>query len=146
MYAARFALVGILMLGLMFVARAGDKDKDKGDKKGDSIKDKLVGTWEAQKGKGLPPGTRIQFTKDGKVTITGKKDEKEIKIQGTYKLDGKKLSLTTKQNDEERTRDITINKVSDDQLVLEGGPKKETITLKRVGKTKTKEKEKKKDE
>jgi len=140
MNAVRFALAGILVLGLTLVAQAGDKDKakDKDDKK-DAVK--VVGTWEVEKGKGLPKGAKIQFTKDGKVVITATVEDKEHKIEGTYKLDGKTIKMTTKRGDKDRTQDIKIKEASDKQLVLEG-PKGETLTLKKVGATK-KEKEKK---
>src|SRR5207249_4838857 len=84
MYAVRLALVGTLVLGLAFTARADDKDK----KKDDSIKTKLVGTWVVEEGKGLAKGDTLQFTKDGKVTVTHKRDDKERKVQGTYKVEG----------------------------------------------------------
>jgi uncharacterized protein (TIGR03066 family) len=135
MHTMRLVMAGMLVFGLAFTARADDKD----DKKTDSVKAKLVGIWQVEKGKGLPRGAKLEFTKDGKAlftrVITTKDDgDKEEKLQGTYKVEGSTIKLTTKRGEKERTQDIKVSKVDDKQLVLEG-PKGETLTLKRVGKT-----------
>jgi uncharacterized protein (TIGR03066 family) len=135
MNATRLALVGILALGLAFVAQAQDKEA----KKDDSVKAKLIGTWEVESGKGLPKGAKVQFAKDGKVLITHKRDDEERKVEGTYKVDGTTIKITTKRDDKERTQEIKVIKVDDKQLVVEG-PKEETLTFKKVGKTREKDK------
>jgi uncharacterized protein (TIGR03066 family) len=135
MKSVQLAVAGIFMLGLAVAAWADDKD----DKKSDSIKSKVVGTWEVEDGKGLPKGATLQFTRDGKVLITTKRDGEERKINGTYKIDGSTIKVTTKRDDKERTQDIKVSKVDNKQLVLEG-PKGDTLTLKRVGKSSDKDK------
>jgi uncharacterized protein (TIGR03066 family) len=134
MNAPRLAVVGILLFGLAFAVQAGDKDK----KKDDSIKTKLVGTWEAESGKGLPKGAKVQFTKDGKVIINAKRDAKEMRIEGTYKVEGNTLKVTTKREDKERTQELKVTKVDDKQLVLED-PKGDAVTFKKASKTDKKE-------
>jgi uncharacterized protein (TIGR03066 family) len=136
MKATRLALVGILALSLAFAAQAQDKEA----KKDDSVKAKLVGTWEVESGKGLPKGAKVQFTKDGKVLITHKRDDEERKIEGTYKVDGTTIKIITKRDDKERKLEIKVSKVDDKQLVVQG-PKEETLTFKKLRKTREKDKE-----
>jgi uncharacterized protein (TIGR03066 family) len=119
----------MLLFGLVCTARADDKD----DKKTDSVKAKLVGTWQVEKGKGLPEGSKVTFTKDGKVSVHVKR-EKEEKVEGTYKVEGSTIKLTIKREEKERTQEIKVTKVDDKELMLEG-PKGETLTLKKVVKT-----------
>ncbi len=132
MNALRLVLAGALVVGLVGLARADDKD--------DKVKSKLVGTWEVEKGdaRTVPVGAKFQFTKDGKVVVTFKRDEEERKIEGTYKVDGTTLKVTTKRNDKERTQELKISSVDDKKLVIESA-KGESVTLKRVAKGKKKE-------
>ena len=120
----------MLLFGLVCTARADDKD----DKKADAVKAKLVGTWQVEKGMGLPAGSRLTFAKDGKLSIHVKREEKEEKVEGTYNVEGSSIKVTTKREEKERTQQIKISKVDDKELVLEG-PKGETLTLKKVVKT-----------
>jgi uncharacterized protein (TIGR03066 family) len=79
----------------------------------------LVGKWEATKTDPgtLPTGAIVEFTKDGKLIVTGKdKEGKEIKHEGTYKVEGNSFSVTVKSGDEEKTQTITITKISDKEL------------------------------
>jgi uncharacterized protein (TIGR03066 family) len=94
-------------LVLCFGASAEDK-KDAIDAK------KLVGKWEPKE-KGA--AGVVEFTKDGKVTITANVDGKESKFEGTYKIDGNKLSATVKAGDKEQTQTRTITKLTDTELV-----------------------------
>jgi len=88
-------------------------------------KDKLVGTWTFVKtsGKGPPAGAtmKVTFTKDGKFSIAAKfKDkDKEFKAEGTYKIDGNKVTTTTKYGDKERTETRTVKELTDKKLVTE---------------------------
>jgi uncharacterized protein (TIGR03066 family) len=78
----------------------------------------IVGTWEVTKAdEGTArPGTVIEFTKDGKAKAMVKKDDGDTTIEGTYKIDGDKLALTTKRGEEERTQTITITKLTDTEM------------------------------
>ena len=51
------------------------KVKDKQGLKTYMGTDRLCGTWQVVKGKGLPVGTRVEFTRDGKMSIQGKDEE-----------------------------------------------------------------------
>src|SRR5262249_5643910 len=84
------------------------------EKKGDSAK-LIVGTWEvvsAHEG-GPPKGGTVEFTKDGKLKVAGEQDGMKQTFEGTYKVDGKKLALTFKIGDMERTVDLTIDKLDE---------------------------------
>ncbi len=80
---------------------------------------KLVGKWEQVFAKDAKVTYKvvIEYTADGKVTgtVTPPKGE-EIKIEGTYKLDGNKLTQTTKIMDSESSRTSTVTKLTDDEL------------------------------
>jgi uncharacterized protein (TIGR03066 family) len=126
----RSVVAVILLLGLVCTARTDDKD----DKKADSVKAKLIGTWQVEKGVGLPVGSRVTFAKDGKVSVDVMGEEKKETLQGTYKIEGKTIQLTIKRKEKERTQPIKVTKIDDKELVLEG-PKGETLTFKKVAKT-----------
>jgi uncharacterized protein (TIGR03066 family) len=78
----------------------------------------LVGKWELTKVDegGLPKGTVIEFTKDGKVKLVMKKDDKDATMEGTYKVDGDKFDVTMKVGDDEHKQTITILKLTDTEL------------------------------
>src|SRR5262245_43643614 len=105
MNAARLALMGALCLGLAGLARAEDTDKK------DDLGKQLLGRWEAVKGKGLPAGAIVEFKKDGKMVVTMKgKDDKEQKMEATYKVKDKAFEMTMKRNDEERKQTIKVTR------------------------------------
>jgi len=87
------------------------------DDKADNAK-KVVGKWELTKVEsgGLPQGTIIEFTKDGKVKVTAKKDDADFNLEGTYKVDGDTLTVTMKAGEEERKQTITIVKLTDSEM------------------------------
>jgi uncharacterized protein (TIGR03066 family) len=110
---SRFAIAGFLVLGLTLVGTAGgDTEKD--------IAKKLVGKWELTKSsekKGIPPGATIQFTKDGKLKFHLKFGDKDFDFGGSYKLDGKKLTVTIEfMPGKEKTDTVTIEKLTDKEL------------------------------
>jgi uncharacterized protein (TIGR03066 family) len=88
-------------------------------------KAKLVGTWELVKTDAKdapPPGTLVEFTKDGKLKVTVEVGEKKVTLNGTCSVDGDKLKtkMTTPDGQEHSDTD-TITKVTDKQLLLKGG-------------------------
>ena len=94
-------------------ARADEKDYPK----------LIVGKWTVSKADAgsVPPGAVIEFTKDGKLAMSAKKDDVEIKREGTYKVDGKKVTIATKrEDDKDQTQTITIQKLSDTEMSVEG--------------------------
>ncbi|MFM8273110.1 MAG: TIGR03066 family protein [Gemmata sp.] len=76
---------------------------------------KLVGKWEpkeAKKGESM----LMEFTKDGKLVVTGKMNDKDVKIEGTYKLEKDKLSFVLKFMDIEIKETVTLTKLTDDEM------------------------------
>jgi uncharacterized protein (TIGR03066 family) len=111
MKALRLLAAGLVLCGLTVCAWAKEEKPD--------VAKLIVGTWEATKPDPgtLPKGALVEFTKDGKLTATGKdKDGKEMKHEGTYKVTGDTLSITVKRGDEERTHTMTITKISDKEM------------------------------
>ena len=108
MNALKLVAVAAVVCLLGTAARADEKDYPK----------LIVGKWELTKVAegGLPKGTVIEFTKDGKVKVMAKKDDKDFDLEGTYKVDGDKLMVTIKAGDNERTQTITILKLTDGQM------------------------------
>jgi uncharacterized protein (TIGR03066 family) len=101
-----FALVACVLLFLP--ACSGGKNADK-----------IVGTWEATKGE-MPAGSTVEFTKDGKMKINIKAGGQTVSVEGTYKVDGDKLTTTGKGPDgKEKTETVKIKKLTDKELALE---------------------------
>jgi uncharacterized protein (TIGR03066 family) len=108
----RWLAVGAIACLLVPGARAEDKP--------DYAK-LLVGKWEVSKADEgtVSTGTVIEFTKDGKIMLTGKKDGADVTMEGTYKVDGDKFTVTMKRDDKEQTHTITIKKISEKEMTTE---------------------------
>jgi uncharacterized protein (TIGR03066 family) len=115
-------LTAVAMLGL---AAAGLSADDKGGKVDAK---KLVGKWEATKEK---EKFTVEFTKDGK-TVFSAPGKKDFKLEGTYKLDGNKLTMTMKFGDSEQKMSRTITKLTDTELTSKDDQNGKEDTLKRV--------------
>ena len=104
-----------LLAAIAVVCLAGTAAR--ADDKADNAK-KIVGKWELTKVEegGLPKGTIVEFDKDGKVKVTAKAEEKELVIEGTYKVEGDSLLLTMKVGEEERKQTVTILKLDDTMM------------------------------
>jgi uncharacterized protein (TIGR03066 family) len=78
--------------------------------------DKIIGTWEVSKpAKNTPPGSVVEFTKDGKMIMSAQGQ----KLEGTYKVDGDKIIATSKIAGKDKTETLKIKSVSDTTLVVE---------------------------
>jgi uncharacterized protein (TIGR03066 family) len=87
----------------------------------------LIGKWEPKMKEGKD--FTVEFTKDGKMIFS---IGAELKVEGTYKLTGNKLSYTMKFGGEEKTESRTINSLSKTELTsTDEKGKKDTIV--RVG-------------
>jgi uncharacterized protein (TIGR03066 family) len=127
-------LVGLAVLAIGLAPSTIQAEKDK-----DSIQAKLVGKWITADEK-APQKVTLEFSKDGKIRVTleaefftkGKDKEKttgtskEV-MEGTYMVDGNKLTVALKRNDEERKGTMTIKTITDKMLITEeeGGRKEE---------------------
>lgn len=110
---------------VLVLATAVTATQDKKDQKTDAKK--LIGKWETGDKKSL---VVIEFAAEGKLTLTAGESGKEIKVEGTYKLDGDKLEVSLKFMGEEQKEKLTIKKLTDTELVTEDS-KGKTETLKR---------------
>ncbi len=115
------AVLGVVILALTGPAKADDAAK-------------LVGKWEVTKSTGdTPVGAIVEFQKAGKMAVAVTLDGKDLKLTGTYKLDGKKLKVDLKLGDEKIEHEFDV-KIKGDELTLSDGEKADT--LKRVKKKK----------
>jgi len=80
----------------------------------------LVGKWEITKSSGdAPEGTLVEFTAGGEVKVIVKIDNQELKIEGKYTFAKDKLVLELKANDKEVKEELTVKKLTSDDLELE---------------------------
>ena len=106
----RALLGGAATLALCFGALAQEKKDETIDAK------KLVGKWEPKE-KTKDRTLLIEFMKDGKVAFTGTEGGKEMKAEGTYQVDGNKLTLNVKYGDKDRKMTRIVSKLTDAELV-----------------------------
>jgi uncharacterized protein (TIGR03066 family) len=127
MNALRLMAVG-MMVGVVASGAPAHEPKDKPDNA-----KLLVGKWEVTNAnKELPPGSVIEFGKDGKMKITRKADGKEETADAVYKVEGDKIQFTLKLGNREEKKDpVTIKKIAEQELTLESG-KELTLQLKRM--------------
>jgi uncharacterized protein (TIGR03066 family) len=125
MGALRLLVVGVLVAGL----GAGVKGEEK---KADSIKDKLVGSWEVAKAdKGtVPVGATIEFRKDGTAKFTVKQEGKEEVLEATYTVGKNDFTLVRKEGADGRKQKLKITTLNATTLVVEDDEGKK-VELKR---------------
>ena len=110
-------LCSVLAVGLLGLPAQAQEKKNA---------EKIVGTWVVSKSKEIPPGTTLEFTKDGKVKVMVKVGEMTINVEGTYKVEGNSFKITTKGPDgKDKTETVKIKELTDKKLVTEN-EKKET--------------------
>jgi uncharacterized protein (TIGR03066 family) len=111
MNAVRLLAIGAIVCLLGSVALADEK------KKGNA---KLVlGKWEvaASHEGGPPKGGTVEFTKDGKLKVAGEQNGQKMEFDGTYKVDGDKLTLTFKFGENETPVNLTIEKLDETTFI-----------------------------
>src|SRR4051794_11492604 len=110
----RLMTAGLLVGGLLTALAAEGK-------KADANKEKLVGTWEGGKAEqgALPVGSLVDFGKDGKAKVTAVRGGKESTAEGSYTVEGNKLTVTLKHGEKEVKHAITIKKLTDTEFVSE---------------------------
>jgi uncharacterized protein (TIGR03066 family) len=90
----------------------------------DKAKDLIVGKWtpaDAPKGVTIT----IEFTKDGKITVSGSQNGKEFKGTGTYKFtDDNTMETTIEFMGQKETSKTHIMKLNKDELVTKDELKK----------------------
>ena len=61
----------------------------------------------------------MEYSKDGKIRMTGKAKGKELVANGTYVVEGNKFTGTLKSPYREEKGTVTIKKLTDTELVTE---------------------------
>jgi uncharacterized protein (TIGR03066 family) len=121
----RMILVCVAILALAYTASAAGQAK---------IDPKLlVGKWEIvpdKDKKEKPPAMVIEFTADGKVSLTVSDGGKESRVEGTYKLDADMLAVSLKISDKEVKETLMVKKLTTTELITEDS-KKKTETLRK---------------
>jgi uncharacterized protein (TIGR03066 family) len=102
------------------------------EKKADNAK-LAIGTWEVTKTHegGPPKGGVIEFTKDGKIKVSGEQGGMKQMFDGTYKIDGAKMVLTFKIGDSEQAVDLTIDKLDEKTFATTSTAGKVELTRKK---------------
>jgi uncharacterized protein (TIGR03066 family) len=119
----RVLLSCAILLGLAAMAPATPQKKGDKNKAATIDPDKLVGKWETPPIPGVKgaKGPVREFTKDGKAYL-GSPGKKEVRFEGTYKLDGDKLTITfTVRGFPDELHKYTVKKLTNTDLVLEEG-------------------------
>src|SRR5207247_1035806 len=101
------AILGCTMTALLMFSAglaADDKKEEKIDAK------KLIGKWEPGEAK-KDVDMVIEFAEKGKLTLAVKLGDKTEKIEGTYKLEGNKLSLALSFGGQEQKETLTVHKL-----------------------------------
>ena len=75
--------------------------------------------WTVVKSEEAPPGTKIQFGTDGKLTLTFVVEGKPRELSGTYAVAGNQLTLKLSHDGKDRVETRTIKKLTDTVLVTE---------------------------
>ena len=91
---------------------------------------KLVGKWEPKEQK-KDQKVMLEFTKGGKLTISTAADGKTTAYTGTYKVSGNKMSIAMTIKGEEVKQEVTVLKLTDDELDTEDAKGKKDM-LRRV--------------
>jgi len=128
MHKLRLLAVGMIVGLLSTTANAEEK---KEVKKVDYAK-MIVGKWEVAKADEgtIPVGTVVEFGKDGKMKIAVKQGDKDVALEGTFKIDGDKFVFKLKLGEEEREQTITIAKLTEAELSTKNKDDK-TVEFKR---------------
>lgn len=105
----RTFIASVLVLSLGSGLLAGDPKPAPLDCK------KLVGVWEA---KGDPEKREIvfEFADDGGLVVRITRKGEESKASGTYKVEAEKLTLTLKLAGVDKTRVVTVTRLTDAEL------------------------------
>lgn len=91
----------------------------------------LIGKWEPEM---APPGIKVvmEFKKEDKLEINIEVQGKQEKVEGTYKVEGNKLTVTMKREGQEITQNATIVKLEKDSCIIKDDKRNEEQKLKKI--------------
>jgi len=128
MNAWRATAAVLLVVGL--ATRAGGREQAADNKS------KIVGVWSVPEDPNLKAAGTIEFTRDMKlkvalsVKVTDKTES--VNFDGTYAVDGDKLTVTVKMDGNSKTEKLTIKRLDDKELVtVDEKGKEETFKRKK---------------
>lgn len=127
----RAVLIGVA--ATVLVASLGGAAAGRDAKDGKVDPKLLVGKWTPDDEKKRDKMT-IEFTKDGKLALAIKFGEKEVKLDGTYKVSGDKLTIKLEFMGEEKSETMTINTLTKAKLVTTDEKGKKDTLLRVEGK------------
>jgi uncharacterized protein (TIGR03066 family) len=108
-----FTVVFVLAAGL---AVADDK---KDEKKTDEYPKLIVGKWEITKAGGdVGPGSTLEFGKGGKFQMDVKAGDKKQAVDGKYKVEKDKVTITLMAGDQTFDQTLMIRKLTAEALEL----------------------------
>ena len=113
-----------LLAGLVALSAAQAAETPKDKPKPDATL--LVGVWRFVKTSGkAPEGIRAttEYTKDGKVVVLMQVKDEKRQAEGTYKLDGDKLTQVMKLRGKETTEVVTVEVLTKEKLTFVGKDK-----------------------
>jgi uncharacterized protein (TIGR03066 family) len=119
------ALLGCAAILALCLGVFADEKKDVIDAK------TLIGKWSL---KGLDKGESVvlEFAKDGKAVLIAEQGGKEERAEGSYTLDGNKLTLTMRIEGKDEKQTLTISKLTNAELIgaNEKGKEKTLVRIK----------------
>jgi uncharacterized protein (TIGR03066 family) len=89
---------------------------DKKEKAKSSNAEKIVGSWEFTRGE-MSAGSVVEFTREGKFKMTGTLEGKVITVEGSYKVEGDKITITRREGSKEATETGTIKTLNETTLI-----------------------------
>jgi uncharacterized protein (TIGR03066 family) len=118
-----FLMAIVVLLDFAFTTQASAPDNKK----------LLVGKWEVVKSDlgTLPEGVVVEFTNEGKMKLTLKKDGKEATVEGGYVVDGDSYTYKMIDGDAIHEGKITIKNISETELETANSANK-SVSFRRV--------------
>ena len=113
--AARLLLALAFLAPVLATGAPVPKEKEK------TNAEKVVGKWKLAKSsyggeKDKVDVLIVEFTKDGKMTVSQGEGDDKVAYEGTYKVDGDKLPYKLNIGGGEKAETLTIKKLTDDEL------------------------------
>ena len=112
-------LVGCAVLALCGTLAADDKKNEMIDPA------KLLGKWTSKERENAV----LELLKDGKLVMRHNVGDKEQVFDGTYMLDGNKLTVVAKPDGREDKSTVTIKKLTDAEMVVVDESGKESVMM-----------------
>jgi uncharacterized protein (TIGR03066 family) len=108
----RLVVSGVILCVLFVESRAEDKTDNA---------TRVIGKWQVVKATPgtFPLGTLLDLSKDDKVKVTAKRDDKEVIHEGTYNVEGANIIITVKVKGEKQKHVLTITKISETDMVTD---------------------------